>query len=588
PLSGAVKPPIGFPLHNTRLYVLDGRLRPVAPGVTGELYIGGDQLARGYLRRPELTAGRFVADPYATAPGGRMYRSGDLVRWNADGSLDYVGRVDDQVKLRGFRIEPGEIEGVLLSRDDIAGAAVIVREDRPGDKRLVAYVVAAGDPVDVREVRSRLAAELPEHMVPSAVVALDALPLTGNGKLDRRALPAPDYTLAASGLAPADEREALLCRAFAEVLGLESAGADAGFFDLGGDSISSIQLVARAREAGLAITAQDVFVHRTPQALALVAGTAGGTGTVGAGDGTGPVPATPITAWFDAIPGPTDGFHQAAVVQTPAGASYERIEGALQALLDHHDALRRRGDKILEAGAVRAGDVLRRAAAGPGDDLAALVREEAATARAELAPARGDMVRAVWCDAGPGRPGRLLLTLHHLVVDGVSWRILLPDLAQAYEHPGRPLAPVGTSFRQWALLLHEEAARAERRAELPLWREITDGGDPPLGSRPLDPGRDTVATARRLRLELPAAVTSELLTTVPAVFHAEINDVLLTALALAVADWRRGRGERQDVLVDLEGHGREEVVPGVDLARTVGWFTTTHPVRLDVGLCDWD
>ncbi|NED18646.1 non-ribosomal peptide synthetase, partial [Streptomyces sp. SID9913] len=143
-------------------------------------------------------------------------------------------------------------------------------------------------------------------------------------------------------------------------------------------------------------------------------------------------------------------------------------------------------------------------------------------------------------------------------------------------------------FRQWALLLHEEAARAERRAELPLWREITDGGDPPLGSRPLDPGRDTVATARRLRLELPAAVTSELLTTVPAVFHAEINDVLLTALALAVADWRRGRGERQDVLVDLEGHGREEVVPGVDLARTVGWFTTTHPVRLDVGLCDWD
>ncbi|MBM7090754.1 amino acid adenylation domain-containing protein, partial [Streptomyces sp. S12] len=588
PLSGAVKPPIGFPLHNTRLYVLDGRLRPVAPGVTGELYIGGDQLARGYLRRPELTAGRFVADPYATAPGGRMYRSGDLVRWNADGSLDYVGRVDDQVKLRGFRIEPGEIEGVLLSRDDIAGAAVIVREDRPGDKRLVAYVVAAGDPVDVREVRSRLAAELPEHMVPSAVVALDALPLTGNGKLDRRALPAPDYTLAASGLAPADEREALLCRAFAEVLGLESAGADAGFFDLGGDSISSIQLVARAREAGLAITAQDVFVHRTPQALALVAGTAEGTGTVGAGDGTGPVPATPITAWFDAIPGPTDGFHQAAVVQTPAGASYERIEGALQALLDHHDALRRRGDEILEAGAVRAGDVLRRAAAGPGDNLAALVREEAATARAELAPARGDMVRAVWCDAGPGRPGRLLLTLHHLVVDGVSWRILLPDLAQAYEHPGRPLAPVGTSFRQWALLLHEEAARAERRAELPLWREITDGGDPPLGSRPLDPGRDTVATARRLRLELPAAVTSELLTTVPAVFHAEINDVLLTALALAVADWRRGRGERQDVLVDLEGHGREEVVPGVDLARTVGWFTTTHPVRLDVGLCDWD
>ncbi|MFF3739348.1 amino acid adenylation domain-containing protein [Streptomyces sp. NPDC002566] len=587
PLSGAVKPPIGFPLHNTRLYVLDARLRPVAPGVTGELYIGGDQLARGYLRRPELTASRFVADPYATAPGGRMYRSGDLVRWNADGSLDYVGRVDDQVKLRGFRIEPGEIEGVLLARDDVARAAVIVREDRPGDKRLVAYVVAAGVPVDVREIRARLAAELPEHMVPSAVVALDALPLTGNGKLDRRALPAPDLTRAAEGRAPANEREAALCRAFAEVLGLESVGAEAGFFDLGGDSISSIQLVGKAREAGLAITAQDVFVHRTPQGLALAAQAAGRTGTVGAGDGTGPVPATPITAWFDAIDGPTGGFHQAAVVRTPAGASYERIEAALQTLLDHHDALRRRGDEILEAGAVRAGDVLRRVEAGSGD-LAALVREEAAAARGELAPARGDVVRAVWIDAGAARPGRLLLTLHHLVVDGVSWRILLPDLAQAYEHPERPLAPVGTSFRQWALLLHEEAAREERRAELPLWREIADGGDPPLGARPLDPGQDTAATARRRRLELPAAATAELLTTVPAAFHAEINDVLLTALALAVADWRRGRGERQDVLVDLEGHGRQAVVPGVDLARTVGWFTSTHPVRLDVGLCDFD
>ncbi|MET9348824.1 amino acid adenylation domain-containing protein [Streptomyces termitum] len=587
PLSGAVKPPIGFPLHNTRLYVLDGRLRPVAPGVTGELYIGGDQLARGYLRRPELTATRFLADPYATAPGGRMYRSGDLVRWNADGSLDYVGRADDQVKLRGFRIEPGEIEGALLARGDLAAAAVVVREDRPGDKRLVAYVVAADGPVDVREVRSRLAGALPEHMVPSAVVALDALPLTGNGKLDRRALPAPDHSRAAEGLAPANEREEVLCRAFAEVLGLDSVGADAGFFDLGGDSISSIQLVGRAREAGLEITAQDVFVHRTPQGLALAAREAGRTGTVGAGDGTGPVPATPITAWFDAIDGPTDGFHQAAVVQTPAGAAYERIEAALQAVLDHHDALRRHGDTILEAGAVLAGDVLRRVDAGDGD-LADLVRAEAAASRAALSPARGAVVRAVWLDAGPDRPGRLLLTLHHLVVDGVSWRILLPDLAQAYERPERPLAPVGTSFRQWALLLREEAARPERRAELPLWREVVDGGDPPIGSRPLDPAEDTAATARTLRLELPAAYTAELLTTVPAVFHAEINDVLLTALALGVAHWRRGRGEPQDVLVDLEGHGREEVVPGVDLSRTVGWFTSTHPVRLDVGLCDWD
>ncbi|MEV6399593.1 amino acid adenylation domain-containing protein [Streptomyces sp. NPDC051907] len=588
PLSGAVKPPIGFPLHNTRLYVLDSRLRPVPPGVTGELYIGGAQLARGYLRRPSLTAGRFVADPFAAEPGGRMYRSGDLVRWNADGSLDYVGRVDDQVKLRGFRIELGEIEGVLLARDDIAQAAVIVREERPGDKRLVAYAVPASGDGDARELRTHLAAALPEHMVPAAVVLLDELPLTGNGKLDRRALPAPDYTQATSGRAPANEREAALCQAYADVLGLDAVGADDSFFDLGGDSISSIQLVSTARAAGLAITAQDVFVHRTPQGLALAARAAGQVETVGAGEGTGALLPTPITSWLDEIAGPVDGFHQAAVVQTPQDATHGKIAAALQAVLDHHDVLRLSGDEILEAGAVRAEDVLRRVDAAEVADaqLPALVRQAADRTWRELAPAEGAVLRAVWIDAGPGRAGRLLLTLHHLVVDGVSWRILLPDLAQAYERPDAPLAPVGTSFRQWARLLHQEAGR--RTAELPLWEEVLAGGDAPIGRRPLDPALDTAATAHRLRLELSAEHTAALLTEVPAVFHAEINDVLLTALALSVADWHRKRNEPQDVLIELEGHGREEIVPGTDVSRTVGWFTSTHPVRLDVGLPDWD
>ncbi|MCX4819022.1 amino acid adenylation domain-containing protein [Streptomyces sp. NBC_01142] len=596
PLSGAVKPSIGYPLFNTRLYVLDTRLRPVPPGVTGELYIGGAQLARGYLRRPALTAGRFVADPFAVEPGGRMYRSGDLVRWNADGSLDYVGRVDDQVKLRGFRIELGEIEGVLLARDDIAQAAVIVREERPGDKRLVAYAVpaAGADHGDARELRSQLAASLPEHMVPAAVVLLDELPLTGNGKLDRRALPAPDYTAVTSGRAPANEREAALCQAYAEVLGLETAGADDSFFDLGGDSISSIQLVSKARAAGLAITAQDVFVHRTPQGLALAARAAEQVEIVGTGNGTGTLLPTPITSWLDEIAGPVDGFHQAAVVRTPPTATAERITAALQALLDHHDVLRLStgadGAVIGEPGSVRAENVLRHVDAAQVADaqLPALVRQAADRTWRELAPREGAVLRAVWIDAGPGRAGRLLLTLHHLVVDGVSWRILLPDLAQAYEHPDTPLAPVGTSFRQWAQLLHQEAASNDRIAELPLWQQVLEGGEALIGRRPLDPAQDTAATARRLRLELSATSTAALLTEVPAVFHAEINDVLLTALALSVADWRRQRNEPQDVLLELEGHGREEIVPGTDVSRTVGWFTSVHPVRLDVGLPDWD
>ncbi|GLZ29128.1 hypothetical protein Lesp02_13180 [Lentzea sp. NBRC 105346] len=540
-VSGA---PIGRPIANTRVYVLDAFLRPVPVGVTGELYVAGSGLARGYLRRPALTASRFVACPF----GGRMYRTGDLVRWNRSGELEFVGRADDQVKVRGFRIELGEIEAVLA---EIAQNVVVVR-----DGRLVAYVVSKAD------VRSWLAERLPEYMVPSVIVSLDALPLTPNGKVDRAALPDPEIVV--SDGAPRTEREELLCGLFASVLGLPRVGVDDNFFALGGDSINTLRLVSGAREAGLLISPKDVFDRKTPAALAACAGDV----VERAADaGAGELPATPIIHWLWERGGSIDDFHQSMVIRVPP-TSAEDLTAALQKVVDHHDALRMRvrGRKleITPPGSV---EVTVRPATGG-------LAEEAKQALARLNPESGVMLQAVWFGSGC-----LLLVAHHLVVDGVSWRILLPDLQAAFE--GRPLPRGGTSFREWARLLSKQ----DRRSELPLWTDVLRGPDPLLSVRPLT---DQDTKAGSLTLTLPASVTRPLLTRVPELFHGRINDVLLTAFAVAVAQWR---GEPGPVLVDVEGHGREADalgVPGVDLSRTVGWFTTIFPVRLDPGQLAWD
>ncbi|MFD5778348.1 amino acid adenylation domain-containing protein, partial [Streptomyces fungicidicus] len=605
---------IGEALPDLRTYVLDDRLRLLPPGVPGELYVAGAGLARGYLGRPGLTAGRFVPDPFG-APGARMYRTGDVVRLRTDGELEFVGRADDQVKIRGFRIEPGEIGSALGRHPAVAHSAVVLREDRPGDRRLVAYVVP-GEPAGsapqryVAALRDYAVGVLPEHMVPAAFVLLDALPLTPNGKLDRDALPAPDMAALASATAPRDAREEQLSRLFAEVLGLDRVGVDDDFFVLGGDSIMSIQLVSRAREAGLAVTPRDVFLHKTVERLA--AAVAGPADSGPAGDteaeATGPVPLTPIVHWLRERGGTAGGYSQSAVIQSPADADVPRLARVLQAALDHHDVLRTRlvraGGGALWSldvpprGSVDAESLLHRvdASGAAPDSLPALVAREAEAARLRLDPEAGVMLQAVWFDTGVGRgPGRLLLVAHHLVVDGVSWRILLPDLRSAWEalRDGRPvtLPPVGTPFRRWAQHLNEEASSAQRLDELENWLEVLQGPDTlPAALTPV-PTRDTTATTRSVTVTVPAGPTAALLTEVPAAFHGRINDVLLTGLALAAAkQWPTadsGDGPGSGVLVEVEGHGREEA-GGLDLSRTVGWFTSLFPVRLAPGPIDLD
>ncbi|WP_367128662.1 amino acid adenylation domain-containing protein [Saccharothrix sp. HUAS TT1] len=569
--------PIGRPDPEVRAYVLDAGLLPVGVGVTGELYLAGPKLARGYVGRPGLTAERFVADPFGDSlgfgPGERMYRTGDLVRWRADGQIVFLGRSDHQVKVRGFRIELSEIETVLTRHPDVRACAVVVREDRPGERRLVGYVVPTDDAdPDPAAVREHLAAELPDHMVPSALVVIDHLPLGPGGKLDRAALPAPESRSTAPAREPATRAEAVLLRVVREVLGAEDVNLDDAFLEVGGDSIVSLRVVSRARREGLGLTARDVFEGRT---IAGIAARCGGSDRVEAAPATGDAPLTPIMRDLLRRSGPAaDGFCQWVEICVPAGGDAAKWHAVLDAVLTRHDVLRAHlvGDEVLrvpEAGAVTAADVLTCVRAD--DDLRAVVDSHVADARARMDLRTGPLLRAVWVDAGPERPGRLALVAHHVVVDAVSWRIVLDDVAHLYREGVTPLPRHGQSFVGWARSLRDAAS--DRLAELPHWEAVDAAPAVPLTS-PLDPSRDTAGTAVHHHLRLDPETTRTALTTLPAAYRTTPDTVLLTALARAVAAWRGGE---PDLLVALESHGRP---PEVDLSHTVGWFTAVHPARI--------
>ncbi|TGB13249.1 non-ribosomal peptide synthetase [Streptomyces sp. MZ04] len=600
--------PIGRAIRNTSLYVLDDGLSAVPRGAIGELYVGGTGVGRGYLGDPAKTATTFLPDPFAGG-GARMYRTGDRVVWRPDGQLEFVERRDHQVKVRGHRIELAEVEAAMLALPQVRDAAAAVSGE-PGRQRLVGYVVPAGDAhADPELLRDLLGAVLPEYMVPAVLVTLPALPLTEHGKVDRRALPEPesgDVTRAGAGRAPETPEEELLCRLFAEALGLPAIGPDDNFFDLGGDSIISIQVSSRIGREELLVTPQQIFKLKTPAAIAAAAVPLK-LPVPRPEDGVGEVEPPPVTAQLredlalltaDGLPGAVRRYGQYVVVEVPSGVDADRLGLALQAVLDHHDALRMQvgvpvaGQWVMETlppGAVKAGDVLTEAGSAPLPELAA-------AAQARMDPERGIVTQAVLVRGEGGDPDRLLWLVNHLCVDGVSWRVLVPDLREAWESAAADrditLTAVGTSYRQWCRTLGQSARSSARLAEFPAWLEQVRDPGPPLADRPLDPLRDTYATGHSLRLVLPPEVTRPLLGLTPAALGVEVNDVLLTALGIAVADWRRRTGEPAgQVLVELEGHGREPIADE-DLARTVGWFTSIFPVRLDLSTDgatpDWD
>jgi amino acid adenylation domain-containing protein/non-ribosomal peptide synthase protein (TIGR01720 family) len=638
--SGALVP-IGGPIANAQLYVLDRQMQPAPLGVAGELYIGGAGVARGYLNRPELTAEKFIPNPFLRIEdrglkiedsglaaqeklssiflppsSTRLYKTGDRARYLPDGNIEFLGRVDNQVKLRGFRVELSEVEGALLRHMAIQEAAVVAREDVPGIKRLVAYVVPttdhrppttdgeiqAGETVVGRqslvgELRDFLKARLPDYMIPAVFVQLDALPLTSSAKVNHRALPAPDgeqFERSSEYAAPQTAAEQTLATIWAQVLGVRRVGAHDNFFELGGDSILSIQVIARANQAGLRLAPKHLFQAPTVAGLAALAGTSSAS-QAEQGIVTGAVPLTPIQRWFfeQDLPAPHH-WNQALLLEVREPLARAPLERAIGSLLAHHDALRLRFSRT-EAGWTQEhadldGDVPLAwidLAHVPAAEQGRAVTAAAGELQASLNLACGPLLRAAYFELGAERPGRLLLAIHHLAVDGVSWRILLEDLQAAYLQISRDAAagtirepslpPKTTSFQLWARRLVEYAQSDALRSELDYWRALAGAAAPRL---PIDfPGGDNVeASASSLAVELSAEQTRALLQDVPPVYNTDINDVLLAALAQAFARWT----DVPVLLTELEGHGREDLFEDVDVSRTVGWFTSVYPVRLDL------
>jgi len=581
-------PPIGRPISNTQVYILDQYQQPVPIGIPGELYIGGSGLARGYLNRPELTNAKFIANPLSQKNSDRLYKTGDLVRYGNDGQIEFVGRIDHQVKIRGFRIELGEIETVLNQHPQVKEAIIIAREDQPGVKRLCAYVIGS-EKLTVSQLRLFLQEKLPQYMVPAFFILLDAFPLTANGKIDRRALPQPAQELeneTARNITPGTETERILAEIWQKVLGLKTISINDNFFELGGDSILAIQIIAQANQAGLQITPKQLFSHQTIAQLAMIAETTAIT-EIDQGLVTGEVPLTPIEKWFFEQNLPErHHFNQSILLEVPNNLKPDLLKQAISKLLYHHDALRLRFVQQGEQWQQNNSDDCNNFAFKTVD-LSHLSSDEQLTQMAEIAEVQQ---RVLNLEEGPlmavvffalGESGKMLIVIHHLAVDGISWRIILEDFVTIYQQleNQKPLQlpPKTSSFKTWAEELQNYAQTPEFHAQFKYWlnRDFSSVSPLPVDHQG-DDQSNSVAHAKTVSFTFTEEQTRLLLQEVPQAYNTQINDILLTALVQAFGHWT---GSYQ-LLLDMEGHGRENVIESVNLSRTVGWFTSIFPVFL--------
>ncbi|MEA5536734.1 non-ribosomal peptide synthetase [Crocosphaera sp. XPORK-15E] len=580
-------PSIGRPIANNQVYILDKCQQPVPIGIIGELYIGGAGLAYGYLNRKDLTETRFIPNPFSQIQGERLYKTGDLVRYRNDGKIEFVGRIDDQVKIRGFRIELGEIEAVLNIHSQIKEAIVIAKEEQPGLKRLYAYVIGS-DQLNIAQLRSFLEEKLPQYMLPAFFVQLDAFPLTTNGKIDRRALPKPDINVdeQVTKIIPSTDTEKILVDIWKQILGLEQIGISDNFFELGGDSILAIQIVAKANQAGLQIIPKQLFSHQTIGQLASITQITPVSKII-QGLVTGKVPLTPIQKWFfEQQLSEPHHFNQSIFLEVPGNLKPDLLKKTVLELLEHHDALRLRFFKETEQWQQYNSDDCT-SFAFDVVNLSPLSNQEQLNKMGELAE---DYQRSLNLEKGPlisvilfqlGETAKLLIIIHHLAIDGVSWRILTEDLATSYQQLESEklieLLPKTTSFKDWSEELQKYAQKAEHKSQLAYWLNADVSEIYPL---PLDYKTDNsyniVANAKIVSFNLREEQTRLLLQEVSQAYNTQINDVLLTALVQTLVPWT---GD-YNLLLDLEGHGRENIFDDLILSRTIGWFTSLFPVYL--------
>ncbi|UOE51897.1 amino acid adenylation domain-containing protein [Mucilaginibacter sp. SMC90] len=577
--------PIGKPISNTTLYILNeqGDQQPI--GVKGELYIGGEGVARGYLNNADLTAQKFIKDPINKS--GRLYRTGDTARWLADGNLEYLGRADDQVKVRGYRIEPGEIENVLLQNPEVTQAVVLARPDNQGAKRLTAYVVMNENAYNKQQLQQYLQERLPEYMVPRLWVRMESLPLTVSGKIDKKALPEAEISgvISDTYVSPRNQTEEQLIQIWQELLNLDRIGIYDNFFELGGDSILTIQVVSRARKYGIEIQPKDIFYHQVIARLAEAVQKNGGNKIqTEQGVLSGEAGLVPVQQWYlDRNETEISHYNQAVLLAIDKNISAATLQKCFDVLVSYHDALTFKYTNLSgiwkqHYGTARV-EVLVEDLTNV-QDLHAGISASTNEYQRSLSITEGRLISVVLMKTPDSETAnRLSIVVHHLAVDGVSLRIILNDLntlldnIAAGEEPN--LGAKGSSYRQWHQALTQYGESKRLLAQEKYWEQIILS----YNALPVDTafnGKAKMSDMTNIRVKLSAGYTAQLLREVPKVYHTEINDLLLAALANTLCGWV----EKQEVVIGLEGHGREPITDEVDISRTMGWFTSLYPVKL--------